>query len=206
MSRTNQNVKGGILFATLSSIFLFFILISCNSNPPVILTELPEKIQKDPDSKWILTILNYESCCGSEFGTGLAHWGFTSKYYNNNRPQSIEQAIEFFKRDFLGAAKPFPLGVRERVADFYFNSGKQPKVLLLYANKNISLESLRKNKLSVSLWEKNKIEILNKCTSADFIAAIDNAKIEYYKWVSEKQKNKAFSLTWEKRVNMWNQK
>lgn len=197
---------GWVLMATLSSVFLLFTLTSCNSNPPVTLTELPEKIQNDPDSEWILTILNYESCCGSEFGTGLPHWGFTSKYYNNNRPQNIEQAIAFFKRDFLGAAKPFPLGVRERVADFYFNSGKQPKVLLLYANKNISFESLRKNKLSTSLWSKNKTEILNKCTSANFIKAIDNAKIEYYKWVSDKKKNKAFALTWEKRVNMWNQK
>lgn len=198
-----MNIVKTVLGSVITFFFGLVILLGCNSNPPVTINELNVETQKDPDSKWILTILNYESCCGSEYGTGLPHWGFTSKYYANKRPQNIEEAIRLFKRDFLGPAKQFPHGVRERVADFYFNSGKQPKLLLLYANRNISFETLRKNKLSSSLWERNKKEILAKCNSTSFISAIDEAKIEYYKWVSTAKKNNAFDLTWEKRVKMW---
>ena len=89
------------------------------------ITGLP-KFLNGGDEDWIRKILEYEATRGSATGGPLANWG-----YNSRNPKSIEEAIGFFKQDYLPRVQNLPMGLRERAADFMYNTGEDPNLYLL---------------------------------------------------------------------------
>lgn len=185
---------------------LFFISIiatACGyAHPQTEYASLPDRLRSDPDNRWIIRILNYEATRGSAFGTGLAYWGF-----RHEKPKNIEEAIRFFHRDFLPRVKAYPPGVRERLGDYYFNTGRSPEDLLLYVNGTISLERLNKEKTHRELWKKHKEGIFRSFSQPDYLHRLDTAKDKVYRTtrMENGKTNPAYEKTWKARVWMWSE-
>jgi len=183
--------------------FITLILISpfgsCHFNSQVSFEELSNSKKKHPDTEWILKILNYESCCGSPIGTGVQYWGYTGDQFANNRPKTIEEAITMYYIYFLPFVKKYPNGAKERLGDFYFNTGRTPEKLLLFTSDLISLSQLKSKESFKNIWEKNKIDLLKKCREKGFQKKIDDAKVRYYTSIS----CLSYETTWKKRIFMW---
>lgn len=171
-----------------------------SGNEEVAVSDLPAGEQSDSDNLWILKILNYESTQGSAYGTGLAYWG---NY--RNKPETIEEAIRYFRRDFLPRVKAYPPGVRERLGDYYYNTGRRPEDLLLYADGTITLSQLNSKISHRSLWKQNKSRIFRTFADPTFLQRLDTAKDSVYRTTKmvDGQPNPAYENTWKPRVWMW---
>jgi len=169
-------------------------------NPVVHFSELPLHLQSDPDNRWILKILNFESTQGSAYGTGLAYWG---NY--RNKPETIEEAFRYFHRDFLPRVKTYPPGVRERLGDYYYNTGRRPEDLLLYVDGTLSLREINSKNDHRQLWKKNKDRIFRSFADPNFLKRLDMAKDRVYRStkMTNGQPNPAYEKTWKPRVWMW---
>lgn len=194
-----KSIKYIILAAIILVPILLFYVGVFNFNKQVSLDELTTSKNKHPDNEWILKILNYESCCGSSIGTGLPYWGFTGSHFAKKRPGNINDAIKLFHRYFLPSVKQFPYGAKQRLGDFYFNTGRSPEKFLLYASDIITLSQLKNKKGYKYLWSKHKVKILKTCRDKRFLKKIDDAKSKYYRSISIS----TYEATWKNRIYMW---
>jgi hypothetical protein len=159
----------------------------------------------DPNDSWINKILDYEYQYGSPTGQGLTNWG-----YNSRNPKTKQEAIKYFKQDYLPKVKEYPLGLRERLADYIYNTGRSPKDLLLYNAGKITLDDINSSKTFDKEWEKYKPEIESMYSNPDFINNLDETKLDVYrttKPIKDAQGNKttnpAFDATWKNRVGIF---
>jgi len=161
----------------------------------------------ESDDAWIRKILEYEATKGGydpnkKNAYGLSNWG-----YNSRDPKSIEEAIAFFKQDFLPKVQQYPAGVKERMADYIYNTGRSPEDFLLYAAGKITLSQLNSPKNFTSEWNEFKPEIEKMMTDPSFLQTIDAKKADVYKTTKGgtlENPNPAFDATWSGRINMWN--
>jgi len=157
-------------------------------------------LKADENNRWVLKILNYESCCGAADGGGLAYWGMYRQ-----KPASIEQAIIAYKNEYLPRVIAYPPGIRERLGDYYFNTGRRPEDLLLYAAGFITIDQINSTQKWNTLWQEKKeaIRILFKDTV--FVYKLDQAKDKVYSTTKMINgiSNPAYELTWKPRVWMW---
>jgi hypothetical protein len=182
--------------------FLFLISgIHCKEpEKQVSYEEIPIHLTADSNTKWILKILNYESCCGAADGTGLAYWGMYRQ-----QPISIEQAILAYKKEYLPRVITYPSGIRERLGDYYFNTGRRPEDLLLFAAGFITIDQINGSQNWKVLWQEKKEAIKILCQDTAFINKIDIAKDQVYSTTKMINgiSNPAYELTWKPRVRMW---
>jgi murein DD-endopeptidase MepM/ murein hydrolase activator NlpD len=156
----------------------------------------------DPNDAWIRKILEYEASQGSAAGTGLSNWG-----YNSRNPKNIEEAIGFFKQDYLPKVQQFPMGLRERLGDYTFNTGRNINDLLLYAAGKISLVDINSPNVFTDKWKLYGNDILKEYEQnpSQFLWKLDKAKHDVYsttKPVNGKT-NPAYGATWAPRTDMW---
>lgn len=156
----------------------------------------------DPNDAWIRKILEFEASKGSAAGTGLSNFG-----YNTRNPKDIEEAISFFKQDYLPKVQNFPMGLRERLGDYAYNTGRSINDLLLYAAGKISLDDINSSKVFTDEWDRYKDEVLNEFNTNPslFTWKLDKAKDDVYKTTKQVngQPNPAYYNTWNYRADMW---
>lgn len=171
-----------------------------STNDVVDFSDLPDALQSDSDNRWILKILNFETTQGSAYGTGLAYWG---NY--RSKPETIEEAFRYFRRDFLPRVKSYPQGVRERLGDYYYNTGRRPEDLLLYTDGTITLNQLNSKGNHRSLWKKHRGRIFRSFEHPTYVNRLDSAKDRVYRSTKmvDGQPNPAYEKTWKPRVWMW---
>lgn len=178
------------------------------------ITGLP-KYQQRPgtvgDDEWIRKIMEYEATKGSATGTGLSNWG-----YNSRNPKSIDEAINFYKEDFLPKVQQYPMGMRERMGDFMYNTGTDPRIYLLdqyiiEKEKGMGLpgRSLYKSKglnnpdfdAVYSQYESK----INELPLEERIKLLDQGKDFYYQNINQVngKPNPSYNATWKPRVNMF---
>jgi hypothetical protein len=201
----NQNhhpIKISIKYIVIYALILFLGIQCKEPEKQVGFEELPADLRADSTNRWILKILNYESCCGAADGTGLAYWGMYRQ-----KPASIEQAISAYKKEYLPRVITYPPGIRERLGDYYFNTGRRPEDLLLFAAGFITLDQINGAQKWHDRWQEKKAEINLLCQDPAFIYKLDQAKEQVYsttKMINGKS-NPAYELTWKPRVRMWNE-
>ena len=113
--------------------------VQSSTNPNKVTQANLNKPSNDENDWWIKEILEFEVTRGSSSGGGLSNWGYNSRIIPGNPPTDvttgkdlkIEDAIEYFKQDILPKVQQYPLGLRERAADFLYNSGREPRVYYL---------------------------------------------------------------------------
>jgi hypothetical protein len=195
----------------------------------------------DPDPEndpWIRKILEFEAKHGSSTGGGLNNWGYNSRigWNDNNTPKdpkddyaydlkskkklSMNDAMAYFKEDYLPKFTSYPLDVRKRLADYSYNTGRSPEDLLLLADGKITLDDINSNKTFTTEWDKNKTDILKKLNDPGFVKKLNDAKVQVYKTTgtyadpsdSKKQiryslnnPNPVFGSSWQGRLNLFDE-
>jgi hypothetical protein len=159
----------------------------------------------DPNDTWINKILDYEYQSGSSTGTGLKNWG-----YNSRNPKTKQEAIKYFKQDYLPKVKQYPLGLRERAADYLYNTGRSFNDLLLYNAGKINLDDINSPKTFDKEWQQHKPEIESMYSNPDFINNLDQSKLDVYRTtkpikdaLGNKTTNPQFDATWKNRVGIF---
>ena len=177
---------------------------------------------EDEDDAWIRKILTYEAKQGgfdksTNKAYGLPNWGYNNwqKFGHSRSPRNIEEAIEYFKQDYLPKVKDYPLKVRKKLADYSYNSGRSIEDLLLLADDKINLDEINSNSTFTEKWNDNKAEILKKLNSPEFIKKLDAARIDVAKTTgtypdpndpsknirySLSNPNPAYDATWKGRI------
>ena len=91
------------------------------------------------DDDWIRKIMEYEAKQGGYDEStgksyGLSNWGYNNwqKFGHSAAPKTIDEAIQYFKQDYLPKFQNYPDGLRERLADYSYNTGRSVNDLLLY--------------------------------------------------------------------------
>jgi hypothetical protein len=180
-------------------------------------------VNPDPNDEWIRKIMEYEAKQGgykpSRGAYGLSNWG-----YNSRNPTSIEEAIDFYKQDFLPKVQQYPMGMRERAGDFMYNAGRDPRVYMLDQYlRTVGNKSGLPNRSSYNIdinknpdawakiapqfeaeWNKYSADI-NKLPIDQQIKFLDLGRDFYYQNIDQVngQPNPAYAATWQPRVNMW---
>jgi hypothetical protein len=161
----------------------------------------------DSNDPWIRKILEFEATKGSAAGKGLANFGYNDwkKLGHSKPPASIEEAIQYFKKDYLPKVEEYPAGLRERVADYIFNTGRDPKDLLLYNAGVITLGQLNSPKTFDKEWKEYGPQIEKMFSNPDFINKLDDKKLDVYRTTKQVdgKPNPAFEATWKDRATMW---
>jgi len=159
----------------------------------------------DPNDQWINKILDYEYQYGSNTGKGLTNFG-----YNSRNPKTKQEAIKYFKQDYLPKVKQYPLGLRERAADYLYNTGRSFNDLLLYNAGKINLDDINSPKTFDKEWQQYKPEIESMYSNPDFINNLDQSKLDVYRTtkpgvdaLGNKTINPAFDATWKNRVGIF---
>jgi hypothetical protein len=162
---------------------------------------------KDPNDAWIRKILEYEANKGSATGTGLSNFGYNNwqKLGHKNPPRSLDEAVEFYKQDFLPKVQQYPMGLRERMGDYIFNTGRNPNDLLLYNAGKITLDQLNSPNTFTNEWNQFSPEIEKQYSDPNFVNNLDASKTNVYRTTKQVngQPNPAFEKTWQGRINMW---
>lgn len=176
------------------------------------------------DDEWIRKIMEYEASKGgynpSKGAYGLSNWG-----YNSRNPTSIEQAIDFYKQDFLPKVEQYPMGMRERAGDFMYNAGRDPRIYML----DQYLRSIGKGELpnrssynidinkNPSDWDKMKPQFetewnkysadIDKLPIEQRINLLDKGRDFYYQNINRvnNKPNPAYEATWKPRINIFGQ-
>ena len=144
--------------------------------------------------------MDFEASKGSANGTGLSNFG-----YNTRNPQSRQEAINYFKEDFLPKVKHFPSGVRERMGDYIYNTGRKPEDLLLLAAGKVSLADVNGTEDLSSIWQQHKASIEREMKSPAFIAKLDQARDQVYRTTKPVNgaPNPAYNASWSHRVKLF---
>ena len=165
----------------------------------------------DPNDSWINKILNYESKSGSGAGTGLSNFG-----YNTRNPKTKEEAIKYFKEDYLPKVDYLPQELKGRAADWIFNTGKDPRIPLLLAAGKVKsnafgpaadrLELASDPALLEERWNEHSDEILKKAKDPSFLKKFDTARKVMYQNIKKGPSgeiNPAYTNTWKNRTNIF---
>jgi hypothetical protein len=164
------------------------------------LTKYQSKGQVDENDSWIRKILKYESKKGLADGTGHPAFGF-----NNASPANLDEAVTLFKQQYLPKVSMYPMGMRERMADYMFNTGRNPNDLLLYNAGKISLDQLNSPNSFPNEWNQYGKDIEKMYSDPDFINNLDNSKLNVYRTTKQTdgKPNVAYANTWQPRTTMW---
>ena len=165
----------------------------------------------DPNDAWIRKILEYEASKGSATGTGLSNWG-----YNSRNPRSIDEAMQFFRQDYLPKVQDYPMGLRERAADFMYNTGVDPRIYMLdqYIIQNEKGMGLpgrllyKEQGFNSPQFERVYSQYQSKIDALPIeerVKLMDAGKDFYYRNINmvDGKPNPAYDATWQPRVNMW---
>jgi len=159
------------------------------------------------DDEWIRKILEYESTKGSSTGGPLSNFGYNNwqKFGHTNPPSTIEEAISYFNQDFLPKVQQYPMGLRERMGDYIYNTGRNPNDLLLYNAGKITLDQLNSPNVFTNEWNQYGPEIQKMYSDPNFINKLDKSKDDVYRTTKQinGQPNPAYLSSWIGRVNMW---
>lgn len=186
------------------------------------------------DDAWIRKILEFEAIKGSSTGDGLSNWGYnapigfkvdvdpnsknykkvvdkkTGALYHNtgvfdDAPKTIDEAVDRYKTEYLPLVSQYPAGVRERIGDYIYNTGRKPEDLLLYTAGKIDLPTINSNKDNNPTWQANKDEIQKQLASPDFINKLDTSKHDVYKTTNQVngKANPSYDKSWKYRLNMF---
>lgn len=192
---------------TLLTIFSLPLLEACNDLPAETkptekkpLTVQSDSLKKHPDIQWILKILEYEAKQGSQWGTGLAYWGNYGK-----KPANLDAAVQYFIQDYLPRVSQYPPGLRERLGDYYYNTGRRPEDLLLFNAGIISLAQINSKQDLSSIWKKNSASLRSLFSDSVFVNRLDQSKDQVYQTTKpvNGQPHPAYLKTWKPRVWMW---
>ena len=201
-------------------------------------TTMPPTINGPGDDPWIGQIMDYEqnqggynSKTGKSFG--LPNWGYNSRLPLDEtgtikqpinpitkKPWQRGDAIDYFKQDILPQVQQFPMGMRERLGDYKYNTGRNINDLLLYNAGKITLDDLNSNKTFDEEWDKHKGEIEKMYSDPTFINKLDESKDAIYKSTgsysdpsqsdpnkrshySTNNPNPAYDATWKGRTTMF---
>lgn len=164
--------------------------------------------QVDENDAWIRQILEFEAKSGSATGKGLSNWGYNNwkKFGHPRPPRNIEEAIEYFKKDFLPKVAGYPLEIRKRLGDYAYNSGRSIEDLLLLAAGKISLDDINSSKVFTEDWNKYKDEIQKSLNDPAFAKKLDSARHDVAKTTKGytlENPNPAYDASWSKRIDMW---
>lgn len=173
------------------------------------------------DTSWIKKILDYEALHGSPTGTGLSNWG-----YNSRNPKTIDEAIDFYKKDFLPKVQQYAPGLRERAGDFIYNAGRDPRIYMLdqylrtvgdktgLANRGSYNIDMNKNpeawaKMSPTFeaeWNKYKDQISSLPIDQQ-IGFLDKGRDFYYQNINQVngKPSAAYNATWKPRLGIFGQ-
>jgi hypothetical protein len=172
----------------------------------------------DPNDSWISKILDYESKYGSGRGTGLSNFGYNDweKFGHPNAPRTKQEAIDYFKQDYLPRVDNLPEGLRERMGDWVYNTGKDPRIPLLLAAGKVKsnafgviadrIELANNPALLEERWNENSDEILKKAKDPEFLKKVDTAKKIMYQNINKPaidKINPAYKNTWKGRTDMF---
>ena len=180
----------------------------------------------DPNDEWIGKILDYESKRGSGRGTGLSNFGYNDweKFGHPNAPRTKQEAIDYFKQDYLPRVDNLPEGLRERMGDWVYNTGKDPRIPLLLAAGKVKsnafgsttpnflgvvsdrLELANNPALLEERWNEHSAEILKKAKDPEFLKKVDTAKKIMYQNINKPAVDKinpAYKNTWKARTDMF---
>jgi hypothetical protein len=166
----------------------------------------------DPNDAWISKILDYEYEHGSPTGTGLKDWG-----YHTRNPKTKEEAIKYFKEDYLPKVANLPKELQGRAADWMFNTGKDPRIPLLLAAGKIKSNAFGPSAGRIELaqnpdllneeWNKYADEIANKAKDPEFLKKFDTARKVMYQNINKGPNgeiNPAYGKTWKGRTEIFN--
>lgn len=198
-----------------------------------------ENQQPSYDDQWIRRMLEYEKLKGGFDGKkaiGLSNFGYnapigykrdrsgkivnkrTGEIYKGDwekeRPKNIDQAIALFKKQYLPLVANLPEGIRERAADFIYNSGEDPRLYMLdqyvrkYGDMPLGLPgrgSYRFNEVNESKFGelyKQYEDAINKLPIEERIALLDQGRDFYYKGIDtvNGKPNPAYEATWKGRI------
>lgn len=167
----------------------------------------------DPNDAWINKILDYEYESGSPTGTGLSDWG-----YHTRAPKTKEEAIKYFKQDYLPKVDYLPQELKGRAADWLFNTGKDPRIPLLLAAGKIKsnafgpaaerIELAQDPELLNETWNKYADEIGKKAKDPAFLKKFDTARKVMYQNINKLPDgsiNPAYGKTWKGRTDIFNE-
>ena len=172
----------------------------------------------DPNDEWIGKILDYESKRGSGRGTGLSNFGYNDweKFGHPNAPRTKQEAIDYFKQDYLPRVDNLPEGLRERMGDWVYNTGKDPRIPLLLAAGKVKsnafgvvadrIELANNPALLEERWNEHSAEILKKAKDPEFLKKVDTAKKIMYQNINKPAVDKinpAYKNTWKARTDMF---
>lgn len=181
----------------------------------------------DPDNDpWIKKILEFEAKYGSDKGKPLSNWGYNSRirWSDNKTPNdpsddyaydkktkkkvNIDDVVEIFKQDYLPKVQQYPLGIRERMADYIYNSGRNPNDLLLFASGLATLDEVNSADPKVikdlqNRFNQNKTKIESLLTDPEFVQSVDYSRDQLYKTTglyTLDNPNPAYGPSWSKRM------
>jgi hypothetical protein len=161
----------------------------------------------DPDDEWIKKILQYESTKGSSSGGPLSNFGYNSwqKLGHSAAPTSIDEAVAYFKQDYLPKVQQYPMGMRERMADYMYNTGRSANDLLLYNAGKIDLNQLNSKQTFDKEWQQYGPDIQKMFSDPNFINKLDESKDAVYKTTKQEngQPNSAYEATWKGRLGLF---
>lgn len=167
------------------------------------------------DDTWVRKIMEFEATQGSAQGTGLPNFGYNSK--GANAPKNIDEAVSMFKKEYLPKVQKLPPGLRERNADFLYNTGQNldlyvvNKYLEDSTGKGISNRGDYKAKgPKSSSFEKDfskELSAIRKLPIEQQVKLADEARDFYYRNINKvgDKPNPAYEKTWKHRVNMFNE-
>jgi hypothetical protein len=152
-------------------------------------------------------MFGFESTTGSATGTGLSNYGWKGRSFAD-----IDEAVEAYKTEYLPKVAHLPMGLRERIGDYIYHTGRSPEDLMLYAAGVISLDEINSPKVHSAEWAKNKSYLEGLYDNPEFWKSIDMAKHNVYRTTRDKAKglsytlenpNPAYPLSWSKRAELW---
>jgi hypothetical protein len=177
--------------------------------------------QVDENDAWIRKMLEFEATRGAADGTGLSNWGYNSwkKLGHKRAPQSIDEAIQYYKEDFLPKVAQYPLELRKRLGDYAYNTGRNINDLLLFSSGKISLDDINSNNTFDDKWKQYGPEIQSMYSDPEFINSVDGSRHEVAKTTgtyldpnnpnktirySTTNPNPAYKASWFDRMNLFN--
>jgi hypothetical protein len=187
------------------------------------------------DDDWIRKLLEYEVTKGSASGGVLENWGYNSripldrngKFINPINPATgkqwtIDDAIGFFKQDYLPQLSQYPMGLRERIGDFTYNTGRDYRTYMLdqylksigqpgVPNRSEYNVDTKKpewtpalKKSLDDLWDTYKDKI-NALPLDQQVSLLDKGRDTYYQSINQinGKPNPAYDATWKGRLETY---
>lgn len=151
----------------------------------------------DPNANWLRQTANFERNFGKADGTGLSQY---TDDYTINRFNTIELPT---LRKMIPGYDQLPENQRAQIGDYLLNTGRDPRVMLMYSDELITPEERKKlhnGELNVDeYWNKNKDKITYDPDN------IYEAKDEVYRSTKDEGQvdNPMYDNTWRARVEMF---